>query len=131
MSENSNPKYHVDMTAKYTDSNGVVRLSDFKSKKKGLTFNQTFGGMVIFGYSVLKSEIVQKWWDEGKIQSNIERLRKMDIESGGIHGLSRTHALRLYKVISQKLREDQRKGPFTSMDFFTREEAGMLKEVKE
>lgn len=122
---NDSPKYHVDITAKYSGSNGEIRLSDFKSKKKGVTFSQAFGGMVILAYSVLRSEVIQEWWDQGKIQSNIERLRRMDIESGGIHGLSRTYALRLYKVIIPKLTIEQRKKPFTTLDFFTREELGL------
>lgn len=117
--------YHADVTVKYKDSNSVARISDMKSKKKGMTLTQFFGGMTLLGYHVLSNKKAQEWWDKGIIHKNITNLRKMNIESGNKNFLSRTGALRAYKVIVWKLTPEQRKKPVHTYDNFTRDEIGL------
>ena len=112
------PVFNADITYKYRDSSSNVRLSDFKSKKKGSTLSQLFGGIVIAGYQSLTDDKVQEWWDKGIIERNISNLRRMNVETNGSQGLSKTDAVRLYKVFFNKLSVKQVSSPFNSFDGF-------------
>lgn len=116
---NDEPLFNADITYRYRDSASNVRLSDFKSKKKGSTLSQLFGGIVIAGYQSLTDTKVQEWWDKGIIERNVNNLRKINIDTNGIQGLSKTDAIRLYKVFFKKLTIKQVSKPFSSFDNFT------------
>lgn len=113
------PIYYADVTYRYKDSNSNVRLSDFKSKKKGSTFNQLFGALTISGYQSLTDEKIQEWWDKGIIEKNVRYLRQMNVDTDGEKGLSKTDCIRLYKVFFKKLTIKQVSKPFSSFDNFT------------
>jgi len=121
------PIYFADVTYRYLDSKSKVMVSDFKSKKKGSTFNQLFGALTISGYQSLTDEKIQDWWDKGIIEKNVRYLRQMNVDTDGEKGLSKTDAVRLYKVFFDKLSVKQITVPFSSFDNFTWYSLGVAK----
>jgi len=128
---NDEPTYYASITAKYKDSNAIIRFADFKSKKKGSTFNQLFAGLTIAGYQSLTNGKVSEWWAKGIVHKNISRLREIYVDSEGRNGISRMSALRVYKVILPKLTMPQLKSPIVTFDRFTMKELGLEDIIRE
>lgn len=114
-----NPKLNVNVSMKYPDSHTPFILA---SKKNGSSIPQFLETMHLAGYHFLEPENLVNLYIRGDIDHNITSLRKVFENTKGVWGLSKTGALRCYKLIYSKLPASVARRP--TYDGFTKQELG-------
>lgn len=112
-----NPKINVNVSMKYPESNTPFMLA---SKKNGSTIPQFLETMHLAGYQFLEKENLKVLYERGDIDHNITSLRKVFENTKGTWGLSKTGALRCYKLVYSKLPPEVVRRP--TYDGFTKQE---------